>query len=336
MKLTIEKCRVYCDKINRLTMSTNSQQQQQQNDSNSGGGGGGGSNSNDTEEFILNTLKNTFYEKKEVKSFSKSFNTLINYINPNSKELDSVKKMNQINFTNLKNVLNETLDYIKYNSPKNFHCKCNGAFEFDKQQQQLQITSNKTTIPNTLKYIDAKKELCLIAATSPSSLSSSSCSMSTTSSLCSYQSNNNNNNNNNNNSNENYYRHQPSIEFLLKCVHLIQDLFDVECFQSIPTKLNDVYYKLGQLTNFKKAIQNIFDPSKQFIIENISTHKKFYYIIFNIFIYIDENYTIEKLVCAVQTIHSQLNNQISNNLSHLLHSTNLQKYIHFIFFFAFL
>ena len=283
MKLTIEKCRVYCDKINRLTMSTNSQQQQQQqNDSNSGGGGG--SNSNDTEEFILNTLKNTFYEKKEVKSFSKSFNTLINYINPNSKELDSVKKMNQINFTSLKNVLNETLDYIKYNSPKNFHCKCNGAFEFDKQhqhQQQLQITSNKTTMPNTLKYIDAKKELCLIAATSPSSLSSSSCSMSTTSSLCSYQSNNNNNNN----SNENYYRHQPSIEFLLKCVHLIQDLFDVECFQSIPTKLNDVYYKLGQLTNFKKAIQNIFDPSKQFIIENIHKNTKNLLYYFNIYLY---------------------------------------------------
>ncbi len=277
MKLTIEKCRVYCDKINRLTMSTSSQQQQ--NDSNSGGGGGGGgSNSNDTEEFILNTLKNTFYEKKEVKSFSKSFNTLINYINPNSKELDSVKKMNQINFTNLKNVLNETLDYIKYNSPKNFHCKCNGAFEFDKQQHQhMQITSNKSTMPpNTIKYIDAKKELCLIAATSPSSLSSSSCSMSTTSSLCSYQSNNNNNNN----SSENYYRHQPSIEFLLKCVHLIQDLFDVECFQSIPTKLNDVYYKLGQLTNFKKAIQNIFDPSKQFIIQNIYTHTKYFILLF--------------------------------------------------------
>jgi hypothetical protein len=47
----------------------------------------------------------------------------------------------------------------------------------------------------------------------------------------------------------------------MKCVYLIQDLFDVECYQHIPTKLNDVYYKLGQLTNFKKAIQNIFDPS---------------------------------------------------------------------------
>ena len=62
----------------------------------------------------------------------------------------------------------------------------------------------------------------------------------------------------------------------------------------------------------------------------IYRHKKNFILLF--IIYIDENYTIEKLVCAVQTIHSQLNNQISNNLSHLLHSTNLQKYL-FLFFF---
>ena len=90
---------------------------------------------------------------------------------------------------------------------------------------------------------------------SPSSSSSSSCSVSSSSSLnYPYSSNSNN-------SSDSYYKHQPSVEFLMKCVYLIQDLFDVECFQHIPTKLNDVYYKLGQLTNFKKAIQNIFDPS---------------------------------------------------------------------------
>jgi hypothetical protein len=247
MKLTIEKCRVYCEKINRLTASTTTTQVQQEKEEET--------DQNITEEFILNTLKNTFYEKKEIKSFSKTFTTLINYLNPNSKELDSIRRLQEINYSSLKNVLNETLDYIKYNSPKNFHCKCNGAFEFERQQQQQLQIANKSTSSSTLKYIDAKKELCLISsstAPSPSSLSSSSCSVSTTSSLCSFNQSNHNNHSHQNT--DNYYRHQPSIEFLLKCVHLIQDLFDVECFQSIPTKLNDVYYKLGQLTNFKKAI----------------------------------------------------------------------------------
>lgn len=232
MKLTIEKCRVYCEKINRLTNLAEDDLAH---------------NNETTEEMILSTLRNTFQEKKEIKSFSKSFQALINYINPTSKEIDSVKRIHQMNFSNLKNIINETLDYIKENSPRTYHCKCNGAFEFDKQL----LPPNKM---QTIKYIDNKKELCLLPAASPSSSSSSSCSMSSSSSF-----------NYNHSNSSDYYKHQPSVEFLYKCVNLVQDLFDVDCFQNIPTKLNDVYYKLGQLMNFKKAIQNVFDPSKFFL-----------------------------------------------------------------------
>ena len=59
--------------------------------------------------------------------------------------------------------------------------------------------------------------------------------------------------------------HIPTVEFLIKCVHLIEDLFEVPCFTSIPTKLNDLYYKIGQLHNFRNAIQNIFAPGKMMI-----------------------------------------------------------------------
>jgi hypothetical protein len=148
---------------------------------------------------------------------------------------------------------------MRENSPKTFHCKCNGAYEFEKQtnshatmpHSSSSLSSSKK--PQTIKYLDSRKDLCLITSASPSpSSTSSSCSVSSSSSL---------NYPNSSNSSDSYYKHQPSVEFLMKCVYLIQDLFDVECFQHIPTKLNDVYYKLGQLTNFKKAIQNIFDPS---------------------------------------------------------------------------
>ena len=115
------------------------------------------------------------------------------------------------------------------------------------------LSFSSSSKPQTIKYLDSRKDLCLMTSASPSSSTSSSCSVSSSSSLnYPYSSN----------SSDSYYRHQPSGEFLMKCVYLIQDLFDVECYQHIPTKLNDVYYKLGQLTNFKKAIQNIFDPSE--------------------------------------------------------------------------
>jgi hypothetical protein len=94
-----------------------------------------------------------------------------------------------------------------------------------------------------------------------------------------------------------YYRHKPTQECLVNCVNLFQNLFDVECFLNVPTKMNELYYKYGQLKNFKKAIQNIFDP--------------------------EGNYSIEKLINSVQTIHKKLNDQLSSSLKKILKTNNL-------------
>jgi hypothetical protein len=33
-----------------------------------------------------------------------------------------------------------------------------------------------------------------------------------------------------------------------------QSLFDVTCFTQLPTALNELYYRFGELTNFKRSI----------------------------------------------------------------------------------
>ena len=95
-----------------------------------------------------------------------------------------------------------------------------------------------------------------------------------------------------------FYRHKPTQECLVNCVNLFQNLFDVECYLNVPTKMNELYYKYGQLKNFKKAIQNIFDP--------------------------EGNYSIEKLITSVQTLHKKLNEQLTNSLKKILKTNNLE------------
>ena len=62
MKLTIEKCRVYCEKISRLT-NPESEEEEATAPLNSATVNGQDS----SEEIILNTLRSTFHEKKEIK-----------------------------------------------------------------------------------------------------------------------------------------------------------------------------------------------------------------------------------------------------------------------------
>ena len=54
--------------------------------------------------------------------------------------------------------------------------------------------------------------------------------------------------------------HKPTNEFLVRCITLFQNLFDIDCYINVPTKMNEIYYKYGRLNNFKNAIQKIFDP----------------------------------------------------------------------------
>ena len=58
--------------------------------------------------------------------------------------------------------------------------------------------------------------------------------------------------------------HKPSEQFMCEFFVQFLNLFDVECYMNASTRLNDLYYKHGRLMNFKKAIQNIFDPSTKY------------------------------------------------------------------------
>lgn len=135
-----------------------------------------------------------------------------------------IKLSEKPSFQTLNKAVTETLKYTETNSIKKFQCKCFGFYDFNKVDN---LRKNSKTTFNS--------------ASSISSLNSGSV-----------------------NSVDMEKNHKPSQEFLLKCLNLFQDLFDVDCFLNVPTKMNDIYYKYGQLANFKKAIQNIFDKSKFF------------------------------------------------------------------------
>ncbi len=54
MKSTFNKCKLYCDKINKIDETVTAYSSS-------------GQNSSEQEEFIFNTLKNVIKEKKEIK-----------------------------------------------------------------------------------------------------------------------------------------------------------------------------------------------------------------------------------------------------------------------------
>jgi hypothetical protein len=50
-----------------------------------------------------------------------------------------------------------------------------------------------------------------------------------------------------------------SIQYHIKCLNLFQELFDVKCFHNIDSKISEIYYKYGQINNFKKSLINILN-----------------------------------------------------------------------------
>ncbi len=148
--------------------------------------------------------------------------------------IESNRTLNQINLTNLNKILNDTIKFVDKNSLRNFHCKCNS------------ITNDESSSFNSAtSSSSAKRHDPYLSSSSASSASSVS---------------SHNNNNYVIYQQKSANTHKPSVEFLIKCTNMFQELFEVPCFSNIPTKLNDVYYKLGQLTNFRNAIQNVFAP----------------------------------------------------------------------------
>ena len=152
-----------------------------------------------------------------------------------------LKSVEPINFTTLNSVNSEALKYLQENAIKACVCKCSSRG----------VSTNHTNELAVGQFSDS-------TVSSSSSIASSA--------IC-------NNENNPKNS-----AHRPSVEFLVKCNNLAQELFDIDCFHGIPTALNDVYYKLGQLNNFKKNIQNVFAPSNLLLIRvNLNAKTKLLY-----------------------------------------------------------
>ena len=193
-----------------------------------------------------------------------------------------LNKSDHIDFTKLNSITNETLKHLKENSLRNVHCRCGSGGCNDYQDNHS----------NSYKPNEDPLILCQYSDSSTSSASSLNANKQ-------FQKSERGKNNENASSNKRSTTNRPTVEFLVKCMNLIQELFDVDCFHGVPTKINELYYKLGQMNNFKRAIQNVFAP--------------------------DKNYTLEKLVNAVQITHSQLNEQLSTNLKSILHSSNLHK-----------
>lgn len=134
-----------------------------------------------------------------------------------------------IGFGEINKIIKETQDYLNENSLEKFHCRCNNFYDFEKQiGKDLSELKSKRPISTNEAQLNQLTNNQYLA----------------------------------NNPNSEYYRHRPTQEFLVNCVNLFQNLFDVECYLNVPTKMNEIYYKFGQLQNFKNAIQNIFDAGK--------------------------------------------------------------------------
>ena len=198
------------------------------------------------------------------------------HINPESEEnffkLNKNSECDAISFKEINRIIKETQQYLNENSLEKFHCRCNNYYDFERQLGN-EVDSKSKRVSQNLD-VKNKNNPCAnqmnIASILPSSTHTKS----------------------------EFYRHKPTQECLVNCVNLFQNLFDVECYLNVPTKMNELYYKYGQLKNFKKAIQNIFDP--------------------------EGNYSIEKLITSVQTLHKKLNEQLTNSLKKILKTNNLE------------
>jgi hypothetical protein len=254
MKLMIEKCGMYCKKINDLIDDVD----QQTDETNNVVSTANVNNLEDeygenfSQEMIIKTLQNIIRERREIKNFIKPFSALIKQVNPNQKELQSKKYLHSINFTQINQIIKDTLLYLNENSLDKYHCKCNNYYDYQKSNKCEIKDETSAFFPLSRKKLNSagssscsssvsSSSLCLSSSSSSSAIQSPKFSLiqpSSTLSSTNYSS---------------YNRHKPSPEYLLNCVNLFQNLFDVDCFLNVPTKLNELYYKYGQLQNFRNV-----------------------------------------------------------------------------------
>ncbi len=253
------------------------------------------------------------------------------HLDPGSVEISKACSKNFVDLAELHSILkqtcisilNSTMEFVDSSTLFKYHCKCNNYDDFKKphghalKRAGSQKTQNDSSGGDDDDYLNftASSRTTLSRASSVSSSSglfrSRSWSRQHTSDKC---------------------LHRPSEEHLLKCVSLFQELFNVECLESVPTKMNEIAVWHGQLVNFKKAVQNIFDPSMQTYRLN-----KLEFNLFCINWFLKAaHYTIEKLTRSIQTMHRHMSDQMSLSLRRMLNSTNLEKWDPIYFSFRFL
>ncbi len=170
------------------------------------------------------------------------------HLNPDSSEISEALSKDCVDVARMQQILNNTIEFIDRNSLFNYHCRCNKYYDCEKPVEKLKRSCSQRIIN------DSRENDCTNLTASFGTILSSSSNNSDSfhSKLW------------NKHLNTDKYLHRPSEEFLLNCVNLFQELFDVDCFQNVPTRMNEIYCKHGELLNFKRAAQNIIDPSMHF------------------------------------------------------------------------
>ncbi len=171
--------------------------------------------------------------------------------------------MTTISFNQLNKLVKETLNYLSQNSIDKYHCKCNNYFErtdsanckdetsafFPAKKSSHETINRRYSVSSAGSSISSSSvsssSVCLSSATS-SAIPSPKLALTQPPNLISKK-------NHDSCSSYTSNRHKPSPEYLLHCVNLFQNLFDVDCFLNVPTKLNELYYKFGQLQNFRNV-----------------------------------------------------------------------------------
>ena len=50
-----------------------------------------------------------------------------------------------------------------------------------------------------------------------------------------------------------------SVDYYITCLTSFCELYDVKCYHKIPSKMTEIYYKYGQLINFKRSLIEILN-----------------------------------------------------------------------------
>jgi hypothetical protein len=87
-------------------------------------------------------------------------------------------------------------------------------------------------------------------------------------------------------------------EFFINCTTMFQNLFDAKCFHNVPTKMNEIYYKYGQLVNFKQSVINVME--------------------------LNSDISIERITAAIQKMYNEVNDMTGRSLRECLKSNNIQ------------